>query len=136
MYRLCYISSARVPIDDAFIESVLAVSRRNNRASGVTGLLVAGGKRLLQLLEGDETAVRDTYRRIRRDPRHFACVVISEARIPACQFDQWDMGLVRPGDAGDEQAALADIIAGIADRNLRVQFDGFLAINGGQRSAA
>ena len=58
---------------------------------------------MLQLLEGDETAVRDTYLRIRRDPRHFACVVISEATIPARQFDQWDMGLVRPGDAGDEQ---------------------------------
>ena len=67
---------------------------------------------------------------------YFACVVISEGTIPARQFDQWDMGLVRPGDAGDEQAALADIIAGIADRNLRAQFDGFLVINGGQRSAA
>ena len=137
MFRLCYISSARVPIDDAMLMAILTVSRRNNRAAGLTGLLVAGRKRFLQLLEGDETAVRDTYQRIRRDPRHFASVIIDECAISVRQFNDWDMGLVRPGGSGDDdQAALSEIVATIDDPNLRAQFHGFLAINGGQRSAA
>ena len=136
MFRLCYISSARVPIDDAMLMSILTVSRRNNRAAGLTGLLVAGCKRFLQLLEGDETAVRDTYQRIRRDPRHFATVVIDERAISVRQFTGWDMGLVRPGGDDDDQAALSEIVAAIDDPNLRAQFQGFLAINGGQRAAA
>ena len=137
MFRLCYISSARMPIDDAMLMSILTVSRRNNRAAGLTGLLVAGRKRFLQLLEGDETAVRDTYQRIRRDPRHFASVIVDERAISVRQFDDWDMGLIRPGGSGDDdQAALTDIIATIDDPNLRAQFHGFLAINGGHRAAA
>lgn len=137
MFRLCYISSARAPIDDAMLMSILTVSRRNNRAAGLTGLLVAGRKRFLQLLEGDETAVRDTYQRIRRDPRHFASVIIDERSIAARQFNDWDMGLVRAGGNGDDdQAALSEIVATIDDPNLRAQFQGFLAINGGQREAA
>ena len=137
MFRLCYISSARVPIDDAMLMAILTVSRRNNRAAGLTGLLVAGRKCFLQLLEGDETAVRDTYQRIRRDPRHFASVIIDERAISVRQFNDWDMGLVRPGGSGDDdQAALSEIVATIDDPNLRAQFHGFLAINGGQRSAA
>ncbi len=137
MFRLCYISSARSPVDDAMLRSILSVSRRNNRAAGLTGLLVAGQRRFLQLLEGDETAVRDAYQRIRRDPRHFACVLIDERAILARQFDDWDMGLLRPGANGeDDHAALLGIIATIDDPNLRAQFDGFVAINGGRRSAA
>ena len=136
MFRLCYISSARSPIDDAMLMSIMTVSRRNNRAAGLTGLLVAGHKRFLQLLEGDETAVRDTYLRIFRDPRHFACVLIDERTITARQFEDWDMGLIRPGVDGDDRAALSDIIATIDDPDLRAQFDGFLAINSGHRAAA
>lgn len=136
MLRLCYISSSRILIEVAVIDDIIAVSRRNNRAAGLTGLLVAGQRRFLQLLEGEERAVRKTYQRIRRDPRHFACVVVSERTIDARQFGDWDMGLVRPGCDGDDYAALATLIATMDDPNLRAEFTGFLAINGGHRAAA
>lgn len=136
MFRLCYISSSRVPIDEALVDDILAVSRRNNRAAGLTGLLVAGQRRFLQLLEGEERSVRETYLRIRRDPRHFACVMIGEGAIAARQFGDWDMGMVRPGCDGDDYEALTSLIASIDDPNLRAEFNGFLAINGGRRAAA
>ena len=136
MFRLCYISSSRVPIDVALVDDILAVSRRNNRAAGLTGLLVAGQRRFLQLLEGEERSVRATYQRIRRDPRHFACVSVNEGPITSRQFGDWDMGLVRPGCDGDDYAALTTLIATIDDPNLRAEFTGFLAINGGDRAAA
>ena len=135
MIRLCYISSVRVPIGASLLDQILAVSRRNNRAAGVTGFLVAGNRRFLQLLEGDEAAVRITYNRILADPRHFACVVIDQRHVAECQFAHWDMGQVDPNDAIG-RGLLAETIATIDDPNLRAQFDGFLQIHGGQRSAA
>lgn len=135
MIQLCYISSVRVPIDASLLDQILAVSRRNNRAADVTGFLVAGSRRFLQLLEGDEAAVRATYNRILADPRHFACVVIDQRHVAERQFAHWDMGLVDPDDAAG-QRLIADTVATIDDPNLRAQFDGFLQIHGGQRSAA
>ena len=135
MIRLCYISSVRVPIDTSLLDQILSVSRRNNRAADVTGFLVAGGRRFLQLLEGEEAAVRATFARIQNDPRHFACVVIDQRQIAERQFAQWDMGLVDPDDANGRRL-LTETIAAIDDPDLRAQFDGFLQIHGGRRSAA
>lgn len=135
MFRLCYISSARTPINASMLDQILAASRRNNRVVGVTGLLVAGGRRFLQLLEGEEAAVRATFARIHKDPRHFACVVIDQRQIAGRQFAHWDMGLVDPDDANGRRL-LAETVAAIDDPDLRAQFDGFFKIHGGQRSAA
>lgn len=136
MFRLCYISSSRVAVEASLIDDIMAVSRPNNRAAGLTGLLVAGQRRFLQLLEGEERAVRDMFQRIKRDPRHFACVILDERPVATRQFADWDMGLVRSNCADDDHSALAELIAGIDDPNIRAQFDGFLAINGGRRAAA
>ena len=79
MFRLCYISTSREPIDAELCDGILRVSRRNNDRDGVTGLLIAGRHRFFQALEGEEGAVRRAFDRIRQDPRHFACVVIEDA---------------------------------------------------------
>lgn len=131
MYRLCYISTARRPIDEPGCRAILEVSQRNNRAAGVTGLLIAGSQRFLQALEGEEAVVQRTFGRIKRDPRHFACVILEERQSDRRQFPDWSMGFQRStgADAGlsDVQHASA-LIAGIADPNLRAQFEGFLTL--------
>ena len=134
MYRLCYISSARSTLDAADIEQILRTSRVNNRRSGVTGLLMVGNRRFLQLLEGDEAAVRATYDRILGDTRHYAPVIVDRRDVDDRQFGEWDMGLVRPED--DQAQRLLAILATIRDANLRAQFQGFFEIHGERRSAA
>ena len=57
MLRLLYISTARHPHNREEIEVILRISRRNNLAADVTGLLVAGARRFLQVLEGPERSV-------------------------------------------------------------------------------
>jgi len=78
MLQLLYISTARAPIDAAMCDDILAASRRNNLASNITGLLVAGQRRFLQALEGPAAMVRATYDRIAADPRHYGCVILSK----------------------------------------------------------
>lgn len=133
MLQLLYISTARAPIDAAMCDDILAASRRNNRASGITGLLVAGKRRFLQALEGPEAAVRATYNRIAADPRHFGCVILSQRTVGERGFGDWAMGYAAGGlDEGaagnDLPAIVAALVAPIADPGLRAQFTGFAEI--------
>ena len=132
MLTLIYISTARGEIGPALCEDILAASRRNNPADGITGLLVAGKKRFLQALEGPDEMVRATYARIAADPRHFACVVLGERTTDMRQFGDWAMGYSIGSDAEDGaglDAIVAALVEPLGDANLRAQFIGFAQLN-------
>ena len=128
MHRLLYISTAREELTPTEIDTLLTTSRRNNAAVGVTGLLVVGGRRFLQALEGPEAAVRATFERIGRDPRHFAVVKFADGAIASRSFAGWNMGC-QPGASLFGVSAVAEdvaaLVAPIADPVLRGYFTGF-----------
>lgn len=128
MKRLLYISTARMPLRPSELDDLLEKSRKANSAADVTGLLVVGGRRFLQLLEGPDQAVTATYERITRDPRHFALVKLHDKEVAARSFASWAMGFEKGGVASDS-ATLEDqvnaIVAPIADPTLRAYFTGF-----------
>ena len=131
MHRLLYISTAREPITPEMLDDILRTSRRKNAARGVTGLLIAGGSRFLQVLEGEEAVVHETYARITGDPRHFASVVLHDAETSGRTFANWAMGSVPGGNAPaamTTQDALDALLAPITDPALRGYFDGFVAV--------
>ena len=130
MLQLVYISTARTPISAALCEDILAVSRRNNRVWDISGLLVAGRKRFLQALEGPEAEVRATYDRIAADPRHFACVILSDRHVDQRQFGDWAMAYTPSdeGSADDLPSTVAALVAAVDDPDLRAQFLGFATI--------
>ena len=131
MLQIVYISTARQPFTKAELQSVLALSRRKNEAANITGLLISGGRRFLQALEGPEEAVAATFDRIKADPRHFAVVALSMKHVETREFGNWAMGF-EPGGAGgaeDLKAIVEALIAPLQDRNLRAQFIGFAEIN-------
>lgn len=110
MIQLCYISTARPHVGWDDVEEILAASRRNNARARVTGLLLFNGKRFLQLLEGAPGAVEETYARISRDPRHFAVVKLSERRLEAREFGDWEMAFDR-FEREFNQTSIADKVA-------------------------
>lgn len=130
MYRILYISTAREPLSQAELDAILIASRRNNAAVDVTGLLVVGGRRFLQVLEGPEDAVTATFERISRDPRHFAIVKLGEKQVEERSFGTWAMGFEKGADTAATTATLAeqvaDLVAPITDANLRAYFTGFV----------
>ena len=70
---------------------ILTVSRRNNAAVSITGVLLQHGRRFLQVLEGDPDGVAATVVRIEQDPRHIALVRLAEREIEAREFGDWSM---------------------------------------------
>ncbi|MEG3126019.1 BLUF domain-containing protein [Sphingomonas sp. GB1N7] len=125
MLRLLYISTARNPHDQIEVENILRVSRRNNLSANVTGLLMAGGKRFLQVLEGPEENVKATYDRICLDPRHFAAVALNRQICDERLFPGWSMGYQPPGH-GCIDARLVALIEPISDPTVKAYFSEFV----------
>ncbi|QAY78375.1 BLUF domain-containing protein [Sphingosinicella sp. BN140058] len=131
MLQTVYISTAQPKLPQAELRAVLDSSRRNNAAVGVTGLLVAGGRRFLQVLEGPDAAVEATLARIKVDPRHRAIVTLSRKDVDARQFGDWSMGFELGAAAGtaDLKSVVDSLVSRLSDRNLAAQFQGFAEIH-------
>jgi len=91
MRQLVYISASRSETSPEMLREILSVSRTNNERVGVTGLLMSGGNRFLQVLEGPTEAVGNTYKRIEQDKRHFATFVLTSKSVSARAFGDWSM---------------------------------------------
>ncbi len=92
MIQLVYLSFFSRDLDAQALEEILAVSRRNNAALGITGLLVVKGRAFLQVLEGEKAVVYALYERIKQDDRHKDIMKISEENITERVFAHWSMG--------------------------------------------
>lgn len=88
--QLIYASRASAPSTD--LAAVLAVSQPRNEAAGITGYLLAGPRWFVQVLEGEDAAVRETYARIGLDPRHTDLALIGSRTIRRRSFPRWSMG--------------------------------------------
>jgi len=76
MIRLLYFSQAMNPISAEDVQDILQVSRRNNSATGLSGVLIHGGGLFMQVLEGPEQSVLRKYVKILDDKRHSNCQII------------------------------------------------------------
>jgi hypothetical protein len=126
--RIIYISTARQQPDREMLEDILLASRRNNRRDELTGLLVVGGRRFLQVLEGPREKTDAAYVRIRADARHFALVELSRKLISERAFAGWDMGCEQL-DGDDLSELVKDLTEGVDDLDLRAQFRTFVDLH-------
>ena len=92
MFYLVYVSVAAEKVSKDDLLEILARSRTNNAEAGITGMLLYKDGNYMQVLEGEEKAVRDLYARIRRDPRHLGIVTLVEGRRDNRCFGDWSMG--------------------------------------------
>lgn len=51
------------------------------------------GGRFIQVLEGEETKVREAYDRIKQDPRHHSITLSNESSVKQRNFTSWSMGI-------------------------------------------
>lgn len=94
LYCLSYVSTQREAMDRAELLALLEVSRSNNEAQGITGLLLHRADSFFQILEGARDVVLALFEVIRNDRRHERVAVVSEGTIPERQFHDWQMAFV------------------------------------------
>lgn len=93
MIELVYISHATEEFGQAELLEILKVSRRNNQANDITGILLFDGNSMfLQTLEGPESGVLETYERIKQDTRHDQVYRLGIREVTERAFGEWQMG--------------------------------------------
>jgi hypothetical protein len=98
--QLIYVSTATHALTDDEIRQILDSSVRNNGPQKITGMLLYSRGTFMQVLEGEETAVDQTFSRIAKDSRHHSINVLSKSTASAREFGTWSMGF-RGIDAAD-----------------------------------
>lgn len=91
---LLYVSECAQPMDRRLLTNMLRRAQARNRETGITGILLYSAGHFIQLLEGPPVYVKETFDRIRSDPRHKHVRVLLEEKITARLFDRWYMGLL------------------------------------------
>ena len=91
MYKIIYLSSATKPFSLTEINDLLAKAREKNSRLGITGMLIYREGNFIQLIEGDEQAVKNLYSTIKDDSRHKDCLVLDEGTIEKRCFAEWSM---------------------------------------------
>ncbi|MEO6582089.1 MAG: BLUF domain-containing protein, partial [Sphingomicrobium sp.] len=101
MFQIAYFSTAAEPQEAPLIQAILKTSRANNLRDDISGLLIAGGNRYLQVIEGSRRAMEALYANIRADPRHLAVTTLVERTTVARCFDGWSMAFRREPGLGE-----------------------------------
>ncbi len=92
MIRLLYISYAASNLKLEDVRAILKVSRAQNKAHDITGVLIHGGGMFMQILEGPEPAVLQLYVNITRDKRNHDARIVLITPTDTRLFDSWAMG--------------------------------------------
>ncbi|MEE4252223.1 MAG: BLUF domain-containing protein [Alcanivoracaceae bacterium] len=91
MYQIVYVSTATKEYDKDELERILAVSRKNNSADGVTGMLCYHGGTFFQMLEGERDKVESVMARVAKDKRHYGVMVLLEQEVESRDLPDWSM---------------------------------------------
>lgn len=97
MIRLLYVSRITPLADEALekmLAGILASSRKNNLALGITGILLHGGGMFMQILEGPDHSVLAKYIDIVEDKRHGDCRIVLITTTEERAFADWAMALL------------------------------------------
>jgi hypothetical protein len=99
MFELIYSSIAITALDDEELEALLGRSRHHNEVNSITGLLLHVHTEsdrsafFVQLLEGPQAPVEQTYERITTDVLHHDLRVLSRGASGGRKFGDWSMRL-------------------------------------------
>ena len=95
LVQLIYVSHTPTELGSAELGRLLESSVRHNLAQRVTGMLLYLNCSFMQVLEGEDAAVDETYSRILQDSRHSGVMLIERAPIKTQRFGHWSMGFKR-----------------------------------------
>lgn len=95
-FRLIYRSRDLIPGDLRKVElgTLFSRARSNNKQQDITGALLVSDDWFVQILEGEESAVRALFDRIEKDPRHDSVSLLDATTVGERVFARWAMAKV------------------------------------------
>jgi hypothetical protein len=91
LYCLVYTSIANQKMSDDNLKELLKKSRVKNERKNVTGMLLYLDPFFIQILEGEEAIVNESFNIIKQDSRHHQVKIIYKKPIEGRSFPNWTM---------------------------------------------
>ena len=91
LFQVIYMSSL-AGADAGLLPSILEAAVRNNKRRSLTGMMLYSDGNILQVLEGEDDLVHQTFHSILADARHHGVFVLKDSEIAARHFTAWSMG--------------------------------------------
>ena len=92
IHQFIYHSYASEDFGTDDLLKMLIDARISNERKKITGMLLYHDAQFLQLLEGEESVLKELCDRIFEDPRHHTAVQLSFERVKLREFHSWSMG--------------------------------------------
>ena len=92
IHFLLYTSIATIPMAKDSLKDLLAKARDYNSLNEITGMLLFKDGNFMQVIEGDETAIKSLFEKISKDSRHRDILVLKEGKLQEKMFSNWSMG--------------------------------------------
>ena len=136
--QLVYASSETITFTEDILNALLDKARAKNLENKITGVLIYIQGSFIQLLEGEEPALSETFDRIASDPRHTGLMKFSDRIVEGRSFPDLQMGfrVVSEKDLSENPDLFVKTggnwsvsPASDLDSHLRVIFDTFFKIN-------
>lgn len=107
MHRIVYVSTGQ-DITDTDLADILEVAQRRNAQEGITGFVMFNGRNFIQLVEGEEAALRSLMAALLRDPRHTGVVTLVDEPIAARCCAEWTMNRISLLDSANQRRSDID----------------------------
>jgi hypothetical protein len=91
MFTIAYLSNLSRQLSKEELFALATYASENNKKKEICGILLYSGNKFLQVLQGEEAAVKALYEKIARDSRHRNVTVIIESHSMAKEFGNWSM---------------------------------------------
>jgi hypothetical protein len=95
LVQLIYVSSAIKKLSNDELDNILESSIRYNQRQQVTGMLLYSDGNFMQVIEGEESKINETYERICEDTRHRNIILVNQETISEREFESWSMSFRR-----------------------------------------
>jgi len=92
LFEILYVSDLAADQSSTVVAEILSTARVTNQRLNITGLLVFDGQHFMQLIEGDEIAVKQLMQGIESDGRHSNVLSLHEGRSAQRRFSRFSMG--------------------------------------------
>ncbi len=94
--QVVYISQATREFTEAELDALVTVAHENNKKYGITGAMLYLESAFIQVIEGQDSDIARLLQQLHLDTRHRDIRIVSDNVVPARNFQNWSMGIVRP----------------------------------------
>lgn len=92
IFQLIYTCALTRSVSGTDLELIAETSRARNQQNGITGMLLCKDGSVLQVLEGEKTAITALYKKISEDHRITKPLILIQRETIEREFPKWSMG--------------------------------------------